>query len=257
MRCLRCHSSKLWKLGSGKRRCATCRYTFVIHVPGFHLSVRMAKRITEEFILEHSSNIILTRYQISKATLLKFLTQCRVVMTIDVPKVFSGSVEVDETYVGGQWKNKRKSEKKRYHPRGRGTLKQPVFGILCRQGYVFAELVKRLEANDLQPRIEKQVVKGSTIYSDHWRGYTGIAARGYVHRLVDHASGIYSDYKGGHINGLEGFWGYLKRKLAAKGGVRRSRLHLYVGEYVWRYNHRKQSIKQKTQRLITLLMNNH
>jgi hypothetical protein len=58
------------------------------------------------------------------------------------------------------------------------------------------------------------------ISSDIWKAYTGIAARGYVHRLVNHDERQYSDGKGNHINGLEGFWGYLKRKLASKGGVR-------------------------------------
>ncbi len=37
-------------------------------------------------------------------------------------------------------------------------------------------------------------------------------------------------------NGREGFWGYLKRNLSAKGGIRRDRLPLYLAEYVWRYN---------------------
>jgi transposase len=45
-------------------------------------------------------------------------------------------------------------------------------------------------------------------------------------------------HEGSHVKGLEGFWGYLKRWLAAKGGIRRERLPLYLAEYVWRYNHR-------------------
>jgi len=71
----------------------------------------------------------------------------------------------------------------------------------------------------------------------------GLAAKGYVHRLVKHHKGEYSDGKGNHINGLEGFWGYLKRRLAAKGGIRKERLPLYLAEYVWRYNHRNDSIQ--------------
>ena len=84
---------------------------------------------------------------------------------------------------------------------------------------------------------------GSTIWSDTWPSYTGVAAKGYVHRLVKHHKGEYSDGKGNHINGLEGFWGYLKKRLAAKGGIRKERLPLYLAEYVWRYNHRNDSIQ--------------
>ena len=36
---------------------------------------------------------------------------------------------------------------------------------------------------------------------------------------MNHGEHQYSDGKGNHINGLEGFWGYLKRKLVSKGGI--------------------------------------
>jgi hypothetical protein len=38
-----------------------------------------------------------------------------------------------------------------------------------------------------------------------------LAARGYVHRLINHGERQYSNGKGDHIKGLEGFWEYLKR----------------------------------------------
>lgn len=172
-----------------------------------------------------------------------------------MPDIFSGIVEVDETYMGGQWKNKRKSVRAKGTKRGRGTSKQPVFGIYARHGVVWAELVDDVEAATLLPLIRKQVRKGSTINSDTWRAYTGIAAHGYVHRLVEHGKGEYSDRRGTHINGLEGFWGYLKRQLAAKGGIRRERLSAYLAEYVWRYNHRKFPVEEQVKKLMLLLRN--
>jgi len=39
------------------------------------------------------------------------LTVVRGVFSKDIPNVFSGIVEIDETYIGGQWKNKRKSQR--------------------------------------------------------------------------------------------------------------------------------------------------
>ena len=174
-------------------------------------------------------------------------------MSQNVPEVFSGMVEVDETYVGGQWKNKRHSQKKVQSKRGRGTLKTPVFGILCRGGKVWAEVVPDVEAKTLIPLIRQRVERGSIIFSDTWKSYTGITAKGYVHRLVAHSKGQYSDKEGTHINGLEGFWGYLKRKLAAKGGIRRERLPLYLAEYIWRYNHRNLTIKKRLDKLLQML----
>jgi transposase-like protein len=97
---------------------------------------------------------------------------------------------------------------------------------------VCAETVTSVDEETLLPLISKKVEKGSIVCSDTWKAYTGIAARGYVHRLVNHGERQYSEGKGNHINGLEGFWGYLKRKLASKGGITGSRLPLYLAEYV-------------------------
>jgi len=110
-----------------------------------------------------------------------------------------------------------------------------------------------VEAETLLPLITRQISPGSTVCSDTWRTYTGIASRGFVHRLVNHGENRYSDGKGNHINGLERHWGYLKRKLASEGGVRREKLPLYLGEYVWRYNHRKETDKVKLRRILKLL----
>ena len=54
----------------------------------------------------------------------------------------------------------------------------------------------------LIPTSEKGLCKGlSVVCSDTWRGYTGIAAKGYVHRLVKHGRDSYVS-NGNHINGL-------------------------------------------------------
>jgi len=87
--------------------------------------------------------------------------------------------------------------------------------------------------------------------------YTGLAAKGYVHRTVEHRDKEYvsKTNKSNHINGLEGFWGYLKRKLAAKGGIQRKYLHLFLGEYVWRYNYRDLTTEEKANRLLKNVIN--
>jgi transposase-like protein len=203
-----------------------------------------------------SSNKIAFETGFDRRRILRALNITREVMLRDIPEVFNGQVEVDETYIGGRWRNKRKVERAKGTKRGRGTSKQPVFGIYCRKGYVWAEIVSDVEAKTLLPLIQKKVKQGSTIYSDTWRGYTGIAAKGYVHRLVEHNKEEFSNKKGSHINSLEGFWGYLKRNLTSKGGIRRERLPLYLAEYVWRFNHRSLSIEEQVRKLLNLLKKN-
>ena len=82
-----------------------------------------------------------------------------------------------------------------------------------------------------------------------------VPAIGYVHRLVEHSKGEFSDKRGTHINGLEGFWGYPKKHLASKGGIRRERLPLYLAECVWHFSHRKYSGNEQVTKLFKMLYN--
>lgn len=254
--CARCFSKKVYIVRREKYKCANCKYEWKPYKLPLHLSRREWIKILGWFLRGLSSQAISNETGINRWRILRALTKVRMAMIKDVPDVFNGIVEVDETYLGGQWKNKRKSQKKEQSKRGRGTSKTPIFGILCRSGKVWAEIVPDVEAGTLMPLIHKQVKLGSVICSDTWKSYNGIAAKGYVHRMIEHGKGEYSDKHGNHINGLEGFWGYMKRKLAAKGGkggIRKERLPLYVAEYVWRYNYRKLTIKQQLDKLLNLL----
>jgi len=236
-------------------RCASCRYEWTPYYLPLYLGRKGWLNILKWFARGLSGKQIAIETGIGRLRIYRALNKVRMLMMRDIPDVFSGTIEIDETYIGGQWKNKRKSQRIEESKRGRGTLKTPVLGILCRGGKVWAEVVTDVEARTLIPLISRRVKRGSTILSDTWRSYTGIATKGYIHRLVEHGKGKYSDKKGGHINGLEGFWGYLKRRLMAKGGIRRERLPLYLTEYVWRYNHRHLSSKQQVDRILKLLYN--
>jgi len=256
-KCPRCGNSKSWIIRRDKRKCSACRHEWrANHLP-LHLSRNEWKRLLRWFVLGLSSAGIAREAGLGRGQVLRALTLVRQAMAHDIPPVFEGTVEIDETYLGGSWKNKRKSIRAQETKRGRGTSKQAVFGVLCRNGQVWAEVVPNVEARTLLPLLRKQVAAGSVVCSDTFKSYTGVAARGYVHRLVKHENQEFSDGQGNHINGLEGFWGYLKRMLAAKGGIRRERLPLYIAEYVWRYNHRSMDIKDQIKSILRQLENKY
>ncbi len=260
IKCRRCNSDNLLRVRRGKVRCKNCDYEFKPRIGKISLTYPQWKFLLHWFLRCQSINVIVEETGISKYKVLKALKLVRKVMALDVPKIFEGIVEADETYLGGQKKNKRKSqlikEKQilgKESKRGFGTAKQPVFGILCKQGKVWATIVPDTEARNLIPIIEKRIRKGTEIHSDTWRAYTGLATRGYGHRVVAHSQKKYVKGKT-HINGLEGFFGYLKRQLASRGGVRREKLKDYLAEYVWRYNQRKIPIKQQIKHLLKLII---
>lgn len=250
--CPRCQNTKSWRMRTGKRRCAHCRYEWTPGRLPLHLTASQWRHLLQWSLLGLSAAQIAQETGLRRERVLRALLLVRQAMTRDVPPVFSGIVEVDETYLGGKWRNKRQVERAQGTKRGRGTTKQAVFGILCRGGQVWAEVVPNVEARTLLPLLNQRVAAGSVVCSDTFSSYTGVAARGYIHRLVDHGQ-AFSDQKGGHVNGMEGFWGYLKRRLAAKGGIRRERLPLYLAEYVWRYNHRRLSVQERVKRIVNLL----
>ena len=257
IKCPRCGQSRSWKVRRGKRKCSGCRYEWRADRLPLHLSHSEWKRLLRWFLLGLSSIAISREAGLGREQVLRALTIVREAMVQDIPPVFEGTVEIDETYLGGSWKNKRKATRVQGSKRGRGTSKQAAFGILCRNGQVWTEIVPDVEANTLMPLLRKRVARGSIVCSDTFPSYTGVAARGYVHRLVKHDQQEYVDSQGNHINGLEGFWGYMKRKLAAKGGIRRERLPLYLAEYAWRYNHRNLKIEDQINLILSQLQDKY
>lgn len=260
-KCKKCGGKYFWRVRRDKLKCKSCRYEFRFKLGNLNLTIKQWRTLLKWFLRCQSINVIKEETKISEYKILKALKTVRKAMIKDVPPVFDGVVEVDETYLGGQKKNKRKNQllkeklESKESKRGFGTTKQPVFAILARSGYVFARLVDDVEAKDLIPIIEKKVKKDSIICSDTWRAYTGLATRGYVHRTVEHKDKEYVDKENrrNHLNGLEGFFGYLKRQLATRGGIRKNQLPLYLSEYVWRYNNRNLSIKEKVNKLLNLV----
>lgn len=155
---------------------------------------------------------------------------------IDGEPPLTDVVEVDEAYVGGRTKGRKKDG-----ITGRSTKggKSIVFGILERDGELFTKVVPTAGRKDLIPEILAQVPKGARIMSDEWPVYKILTALGYKHEVVEHGR---KEYARGHVhvNTLESFWAMLKRSIRGTHiHVSRKHLQKYLGEFEFRYNLRK------------------
>lgn len=138
-------------------------------------------------------------------------------------------VEVDESYFG---------PKRIRGKRGRGAgRKIVVFGLLKIKGKVYTQVVRSAEKKELMPIIRRVVQSGSDIYTDGWRSYNALAVYGYNHKKVKHGDNEFAKKDGAHINGIESFWSWTKRRLNKFNGIGKRHFQLYLLECEWRFNH--------------------
>ena len=153
----------------------------------------------------------------------------------DGDTLFTGPVEIDESYFGGSRKNMSKSKRARLTGRG-PTGKTAVVGAKDRRSNrVSAKVVNSTDQPTLHGFVADNVEPGAKVYTDDHRGYIGLPN----HESVRHS--FYEYVKGDvHVNGIESFWSMLKR--AHKGTFHKlSPKHLdrYIGEFVTRHNFRE------------------
>ncbi len=156
-------------------------------------------------------------------------------------EMFEGVVEIDETYVGGKPRKAKRNPTtpKKSSTRGRGTEKTPVVGMVERDGRVRAFITENVQRNVVFPIISNNVKKGTTVYTDEYKLYHTLGTLGYNHDTVQHQKEEF--VKGGvHTNTIEGFWSYLKNGIrGAYKHTSKKYLQLYVNEYAFRWNNRK------------------
>ena len=150
--------------------------------------------------------------------------------------LFSGPVEVDETYIGGRRKNMPKA--KRQALTGRGAVgKAIVAGAKDRAtNRVSAAVIEGTDKPTLQRFVANRTADGAKVYTDEHGSYQGMT---FDHEAVNHGVGEYVRQQA-HVNGMESFWSMLKRgyqgtfhHLSAK------HLNRYVGEFAGRHNVRE------------------
>ena len=206
------------------------------YVTRSRISEAKFRELVRHFSLDLTSDTISVLTGLNRNTVNRYLLLLRkwVAEFCERESPFSGEVEVDESYFGA-----RRVKGKR----GRGASgKTPVFGILQRGGKVYTEIVPDCAKATLQAIIRGRVTPESVVHSDSWRGYNGLVDLGYKkHFRVQHGANEFVKGKC-HINGIESFWSFAKRRLSKFHGVPRSTFYLHLKECEFRFNYRGKNI---------------
>jgi transposase-like protein len=156
-------------------------------------------------------------------------------------KPMSGTVEADETFIGGLARNMHKSKRERVITGTGGMNKTAVMGLLERhaekgKSQVRTQVVEDRKGETLRPIVAQNVKAGSNVYTDALPAYAGLSTE-FFHDFVDHAE-CYA--KGAvHTNGLENFWALFKRCIKGTHvSVEPFHLFRYLDSEAFRFNNR-------------------
>ena len=191
------------------------------------LSKYKQSRLIELFVAGATARTAASLVGVNKSTSSYYFHQLRelIYRNDDDAGLLAGEIEIDESYFGGKRKGKR----------GRGaTGKVPVFGLLKRNGKVYAVIIPNAKSQTLMPIIRQKVTPDSIVYSDAFCSYNALDVSEFKHYRINHSK-LFAD-KHNHINGIENFWNQAKRHLRKYNGVPKSHFHLYLKECEWRFN---------------------
>ena len=143
----------------------------------------------------------------------------------------SGTIEIDETYIGGKKPGKR----------GRGAEGKALVVVMVdisgdKIGRIRLKCVKDASAQSLQAAIKESIKPGSELCTDDWKGYGDLPAIGYTHKVIRHDSVVGKNL----LPSVNRVVALLKRWLLGtyQGATNLSHLDYYLDEYTFRFNRR-------------------
>jgi transposase-like protein len=246
-RCPYCKSTKATPmLKENRHHCNSCNTSFSVTVGTiFHNTKLPLQKWFLAVCLMLNAKKGLSARQLSRDLKVNKDTAWRISMKIreamyesEQRNMLHGIVEVDETYIGG--KPRKTGPDDKHHPRGRGTKKIPVLGMVERNGKVKARVVRKdqLQSRKLQQLIRRNVdITNTTLMTDQFGGYIRIKQM-MPHKVINHS--VWYVDGNTHTNTIESFWALLKRGIVGQyHKVSLRYLPRYITEFCYRYNHRK------------------
>lgn len=239
VKCLRCDSDKISRISTRNQYdCDACRYRFsvttgtVFHdshlpLPKWFLAVLLMCEAKKGI----SANQMKRTLGVAHKTAWYLCHRIREAMRDVNAEELSGTIEVDETYIGGRARGVGKGNWRRN--------KKMVLAALQRDGQIRIDSGKTNDRKTLHGFIKAVAPNPQRILTDEWPAYQGCADLDTTHETVEHSA---KEYVRGdvHTNSVEGAFGLFKRSIVGSfHQLSHKHLDRYLDEFEFRYNNRK------------------
>ena len=246
--CPHCESEKVSFLTTrSKWKCMTCKKQFSAKVGTIMEDSALGydKWFPAFWLIANAKNGI-SSYEIHRAlgvtqkTAWFLLHRIRLALQNGTIVKMGGTVEVDESFIGGAARFMHKARRKAKGIKTGPCHLTPVQGLLERhaggKSRVILKVMKNRREIEATKHVKEYVLKDSHVYTDKLASYQNLGEE-YTHKVIDHAE----KYVDGvvHTNGIENFWSLLKRTI--KGtyvSVEPFHLGRYLDEQAFRFNER-------------------
>lgn len=143
-----------------------------------------------------------------------------------------GTVEIDETYIGGKGMNRR------FKPNFNEIPKETVMGLVQRGGKAYVKHIPNTGKWTLLAQVKNHIDPTARLITDEYYGYTQLKRYGYNHEFVTHKDTyVVGDV---HTQNVENLWSHIKRGIyGVYRVVSKKYLQAYLDEFSWRYSNRK------------------
>lgn len=241
--CPKCKNSKSWPVGTELFECSRCGHQTSVIAGTIFQDTRTPLKtwftaiwwITTQKNGASAKGLQQVLGLKSYKTAWTWLHKIRKAMVYPTRSKLSGTIEVDEAYIGGE-ENGGKP--------GRGTENKVLvavaveLGVKGKLGRTRLGVIADASKQSLQGFIKDNVESGSTIISDGWKGYASLPAEGYqhiIHSKKDAASEV------DMLPNVHTIISLLKRWLLGthQGAVSEKYMQAYLDEYTFRFNRRK------------------
>lgn len=237
IKCPRCGSDKISHIEKrGQYDCDKCRYQFSVtagtifhdsHLPLWKWF--LAVYLMTESKKGMSANQLQRSLGVSYKTAWYLCHRIRKTMEEELGKPkLKGTIEVDETYVGGRYDKRRKR---------RPYEKSAVIGLMQRNGVFEARAITCASKKVLVGVVNERINANSTIMTDEKPAYKSLG-KNFRHQSINHSLGQWSKGKT-TTNHVENAWSLFKRSLVGSyHQISAKHLDAYLDEFEWRFNNR-------------------